>query len=196
MLLAVSFSHAKEPMLRFSSGEKGLKVFDLRTFQEIKPPRRTNTSLRQITAVRWITGPEDPWEALCFGDVRGNVSVWRQNVRLVSGSDNHSLSSDTFYQCCFEEIASHRSGNGYEILSIGSDRTQRCTFRIAIGHRDQVVQAWKLDADSHSSSSEFVPLYSIRLEKSVPICSVFYGPCNDSLDPRRLLVLTGNDGMM
>lgn len=39
--------------------------------------------LRQITALRWITGSEDPWEVLCFGDVRGNVSVWRQNVRLV-----------------------------------------------------------------------------------------------------------------
>lgn len=100
------------------------------------------------------------------------------------------------FQCCFEEIASHRLGNGYEILSIDSDRTQRCTFRIAVGHRDQIVQVWKLDGDSINSSSHFISLYSIRLEKAVPICTAFYGPSNDSLDTRRLFVLGGNDGSM
>lgn len=157
-----------------------------------------NQPLRQITAVRWITGPEDPWEVICFGDVRGNVSVWRQNVRLVSHyrSNRSHEEEGLLLQCCFEEITSHRLGNGYEILSIGSDRTQRCTFRVAIGHRDQIVQVWNLDADSNNTSSTFEPLYSIRLQKSIPISTVFYGPSNDSLAPRKLHVIGGNDGTM
>jgi len=40
--------------------------------------------LRQITALCWITGPEDPSEALCFGNVEGSVTIWRHNGRLVS----------------------------------------------------------------------------------------------------------------
>lgn len=67
-----------------SSGENGLRIYDLREKKEVKLPSQMNQPLRQITALRWITGPEDPWEVLCLGDVRGNISVWRQNVRLVS----------------------------------------------------------------------------------------------------------------
>lgn len=58
------------------------------------------------------------------------------------------------------------------------------------------MQVWKLDADSNNSSSTFVPLYSVRLEKSIPINTVFYGPSSEALDPRKLFVLGGNDGMM
>lgn len=43
-----------------------------------------SSSLCQVGSVSWVTGAEDPWEALCFGTARGNIIFWRQNTRLVS----------------------------------------------------------------------------------------------------------------
>lgn len=78
---------------------------------------------------------------------------------------------------------------------MASDKTQRCTFRIAIGHRDNIVQVWNLDPSS-SSPSNFTSLYSIKLDNVDPVGLCFYGPCNESFDPRRLLVLGWKNGKM
>ena len=68
-----------------TTAQDGLRLYDLKTgMVEIDTPNQLSAALRQISAVKWITGADDPWETLCFGTARGWLTVWRQNVRKVS----------------------------------------------------------------------------------------------------------------
>jgi hypothetical protein len=68
----------------YVQGKDGIKIFDMKEHTEVQQPADINTVIRQISAIRWITGAEDPWETLCFGNGQGWLKIWRQNVRMVS----------------------------------------------------------------------------------------------------------------
>ena len=68
----------------FFEGEDGIRLRDLKDNYDVSAPVQMSANLRQVSASRWITGPDDPWETLCFGTGCGWLFFWRQNIRLVS----------------------------------------------------------------------------------------------------------------
>jgi hypothetical protein len=127
-------------------GPGGVRLWDTDTLEEHATPPQKPHRHGHITCIKWVTGPYDRYETICYGTLRGYLIFWRQDRRG-----------------WFEERWAHRIGQGEEILDISIDNPTKDEVRIAVGARCGSVQVWKYDCNGLLSN-----IFAVTIGETVP----------------------------
>jgi hypothetical protein len=124
----------------------GVKLWNASSLKELATPIQVQLLRGPVSCVKWLTGPYDQYETLCFGTALGYLIVWRQEK---SGR--------------FVELFATRLGRGEEILDITVDTPMTNFVRFAVGARCGSVQLWK-----YSSDGQLNALKATKIGETIP----------------------------
>jgi hypothetical protein len=126
-------------------------MWNVAILEELAGPAQKQHLYGPVSCVKWLTGPYDRYETICYGTVLGHLVFWRQ---CASGE--------------FEEQWAQRIGQGKEVLDISMDQHMKDHVRIAVGTRCGCVQVWKYDCTGMLSI-----IFSVKTGETIPRKVVF-----------------------
>jgi hypothetical protein len=63
-------------------GIDGAKVWDMRTYKEVRTPEQAREHRGQVVCMSWVTLPNDKNETLCFATGLGYLVFWEQHTEV------------------------------------------------------------------------------------------------------------------
>jgi WD40 repeat protein len=80
----ISMAVSSSGRLMASGGTDGVRIWDLKTFQEITIPQQPLQERGQVSCVLWITRKNETFDTLCYGNALGYLVFLRHRPAEVS----------------------------------------------------------------------------------------------------------------
>ena len=108
-----------------TSGDYGLKIWDLKRLVEVPSSVHQHAFRDPVSAAMWITRKDDTSQTLCFGTGLGYLIFWHQStksnpVRIIVATMRNLMMP---LQMQFKELVMKRVGTGCEITCMTCDMT-------------------------------------------------------------------------